>query len=38
PLAEGVERAFLSASQLTKKLLHDRLVNMSSEDSLEAVE
>jgi renalase len=37
PIAEGVERAFLSASQLTKKLLHDRLVSMSSEDSLEVI-
>ncbi|MFT7108958.1 MAG: renalase [Psychrobacter glaciei] len=33
-MAEGVERAFLSASHLTKKLLHGRLVDKSSEDSL----
>jgi renalase len=33
-MAEGVERAFLSAAHLTKKLLHDRLVDKSPEDSL----
>lgn len=36
-VAEGVERAFLSASNLTKELLHGRLVDISTEDSLEII-